>query len=340
MAEDSEEECISDSEEILIVSEELKEDSEKVLDEIPGEPEKKKRGRKPKLNKEPKVEDPLGKRKRGRTKKSVITDIKKFKDPNAPSDEKVVFSGSTTHSNLDNFEETQISFGRLNITLQSTPQISENELRKSFDIHFNIAENEKVPNVLSQDNLGSEFIIPRQDSSRDTGNGQGFGQGFEETPEPAMRTFKRQLKKVKKVYKVLPKFQDLEEWPKSSNILCWWCCHSFKNEPVPCPVSHDKIKNTFKAKGIFCSWSCSAAYSMERYKSVSFIYLLKQMISNDFEDIIVAPDRIVLESFGGYMSIEDFRKFGHDPIKKNQEIHISTEYLSYVNQDILETYTQ
>ena len=51
----------------------------------------------------------------------------------------------------------------------------------------------------------------------------------------------------------------------------------------------------------------------------------------------VAPPRYVLKSFGGHMSINEYRKSSH----KNRKIFLAeNRQMSYIDQDILEIYTE
>ena len=70
------------------------------------------------------------------------------------------------------------------------------------------------------------------------------------------------------------------EWPKSSSINCFWCCHTFKGAPCCLPT---KIKNdVFYVYGNFCSKECAAAYNFnsgdnsyniwERYTLLNHLY--------------------------------------------------------------------
>lgn len=94
--------------------------------------------------------------------------------------------------------------------------------------------------------------------------------------------------------------------------LCWWCCHSFEWSYYGLP---DKIyNNTIHIYGYFCSLNCALSYNFdkndnrvwERYSLINYIKNL--IIGYDSPDIIKAPPRETLKSFGGFMTIEEFRK--------------------------------
>jgi hypothetical protein len=101
-------------------------------------------------------------------------------------------------------------------------------------------------------------------------------------------------------------------WPTSTNIYCWWCCHSFNNTPCALPEYYKKDK--FYVSGVYCSFNCAASYNFskndeniwERYSLLNLMY--KKLYDQKFIKISLAPPRETLKIFGGYMNIEDFRE--------------------------------
>ena len=104
-------------------------------------------------------------------------------------------------------------------------------------------------------------------------------------------------------------------WPESTNIACWWCCHSFKN--VPCSLPEYYIKGKFYVDGCFCSFNCAAAYNFrlgdanvwERYSLLQHMH--KILLQTKITKIPLAPPVQSLTMFGGYLSIEEFRENFH-----------------------------
>ena len=104
------------------------------------------------------------------------------------------------------------------------------------------------------------------------------------------------------------------EWPKSTPIHCFWCCHPFENAPCALPV--DYRNGTFSVYGCFCSPECTAAYNFNdfqdtenRWERYSLLNLMvKKLYANLDSRIKLAPPRQTLEIFGGPMSIEQFRQ--------------------------------
>ena len=113
------------------------------------------------------------------------------------------------------------------------------------------------------------------------------------------------------------RLQALEEWPRSTSIACWWCCHTFDSTPVGIPESfaHDR----FMVIGCFCSFNCACAYNRRSNDSGIRAWekeaLLKLMMRHVFKEdgdfIKPAPAKEVLSTFGGTVDIMSYRKSFH-----------------------------
>jgi hypothetical protein len=96
-------------------------------------------------------------------------------------------------------------------------------------------------------------------------------------------------------------------------ICCWWCCHGIDSQILRLPYKHDAKTDRFSMMGQFCSWECMKSWNMNS-KNVKtseinqFITLLKKRMTGKISCTRQAPSRYVLESFGGTMNIEEFRK--------------------------------
>lgn len=92
---------------------------------------------------------------------------------------------------------------------------------------------------------------------------------------------------------------------------CWWCKNSFNMPPVQLP--EDYYNETFFCIGHFCSFSCMKSYNLDMndsllWKRESLINFLYYMTYSEYKEIIPAPHWIILEEFGGNLSIEQFRE--------------------------------
>ncbi len=107
----------------------------------------------------------------------------------------------------------------------------------------------------------------------------------------------------------------------NENTKCWWCKHCFNTPNLSLPEYLHL--DTFYCTGNFCSWECVKAYNIDLndnfvWKRESLIDLMYQNTYGVFKNINPAPSWLILEDFGGYLSIDAFRE--------NFEA-VTTEYL-------------
>tara|TARA_Y100000991_G_scaffold179527_1_gene142017 strand:+ start:2072 stop:3520 length:1449 start_codon:yes stop_codon:yes gene_type:complete len=119
-----------------------------------------------------------------------------------------------------------------------------------------------------------------------------------------------------KVQKCLVQMEQMNKhcnWPSSTSIYCWWCCHPFNGPPcaLPCNIKD----NVFSVLGIFCSPECAAAYNFndtssgtdlwERYSLLNLLY--RKVYTDNNIKIKLAPPKECLKIFGGNLTIKEFR---------------------------------
>jgi hypothetical protein len=93
--------------------------------------------------------------------------------------------------------------------------------------------------------------------------------------------------------------------------LCWNCCHPFNNyvHGIPMKYAH----GIFYVYGDFCSLECGCRYAHDNLRDYNFqeIFSLINLYSNILldkkEKIEMAPNRILLNTFGGNLTIEEYR---------------------------------
>jgi len=123
-----------------------------------------------------------------------------------------------------------------------------------------------------------------------------------------------------------PVFRSVEQWPKSTNILCWACTNEFPTRPYFIP---ERIKNhkdggiEMITHGIFCSASCAVRYLNTEFGEVGSVssnklskwdaYYGVRMLHRIFtgkqvEKIAPSPPRTLMKQFGGDMSKAQFRE--------------------------------
>lgn len=94
------------------------------------------------------------------------------------------------------------------------------------------------------------------------------------------------------------------------SMLCFHCCHPYETQDLSLPVNYNN--NMFETIGHFCSWECMKAYVIYskddiKFNKFSLITMMRQHMQL-FDPVKEAPHRECLSSFGGNMSIEEFRK--------------------------------
>jgi len=102
---------------------------------------------------------------------------------------------------------------------------------------------------------------------------------------------------------------------------CWWCCHPFEGDSLHWPYRFKS--NVFSTTGHFCSWTCMKAYAFSKGRSdtYEFILLMRKRIEGSIGDVIKrAPPKECLITFGGTMTIEEFRT-----LKKPISVYIPNE---------------
>jgi hypothetical protein len=91
---------------------------------------------------------------------------------------------------------------------------------------------------------------------------------------------------------------------------CLWCKHSFDTPPIELP--EDYFNGTFYCMGNFCSWNCAKSFNIDindssTWKRESLLNLMFYKTYGEFNEITQAPSWLMLEDYGGLLSIQDFR---------------------------------
>ena len=120
-----------------------------------------------------------------------------------------------------------------------------------------------------------------------------------------------------KVVELLKDFEEKNknnEWPQSTSIHCYWCCHKFDTPPFGIPVKYTGGK--FQVYGCFCSLECAGAYNFdakdgghdEIWERNNLINFIAKKIGYK-KNVKPAPSRLALNMFGGHLAINDFREY-------------------------------
>ena len=128
----------------------------------------------------------------------------------------------------------------------------------------------------------------------------------------------------------------VSEWPTTTSISCYWCCHQFNNAPYGIPVKF--YNGHFHVYGCFCSLECAMAYNFdsnegvdEKWERHNLLNLLARSLEIN-ERIKPAPSKLALKMFGGYMDIEEFRAF----CKSSKTVNINFPPMMALTQQVEE----
>ena len=150
----------------------------------------------------------------------------------------------------------------------------------------------------------------------------------------------KQTKQVHLLHSVCITTQN-NEWMRKTDISCFWDCHSFNHTPWGIPIKYDYHSGIFTLFGIFCSPNCALAYLLQDennttalWEKVSLLNLLHYKIYETDENIVPAPDKICLKTFGGPLKIEQYRCL---TLKNNKNYCVNFPPCSMVSPVLEET---
>jgi hypothetical protein len=316
---------------------------------------KKRRGRKPKE----KVEDQPKKR-RGRKRKcemniGLYENISGFSENSIDTDGKLVQFTNPLNNNKSQCDV--ISFGVLNIqrrdivpVINNVPVIKNTEENKNGKCRIDLTkildheiieptENKDIVQKKNKD-ISDFFGIKRNGSAVKQDEPDEPYEDIKSIPTSGLWGMVKDPKARKKINDTDPSIYFLHhlrgkktELPTKTDTLCWWCCHKFDTVVRYAPTDYDEIKDRFIVTGMFCTWNCVKAYlsheNIYRTGQSIFATFIRKMYGKDVS-INAAPPRQTLKSFGGTLSIEEFRnKFPNTSweIRTNKML-ISDHYLS------------
>lgn len=133
---------------------------------------------------------------------------------------------------------------------------------------------------------------------------------------------------------------------KNNDIVCYYCTESFTNDPCFIPDKYDKASKTYYVFGNFCSYSCASKYNIDLgdYNLWNRNSLLTSMFRDsaklsgisDYCSLLIpnCPPKESLIKFGGYMTIEEFRRQSLNGDRQYQYIHPGMEIKKSYIEDI------
>jgi hypothetical protein len=106
--------------------------------------------------------------------------------------------------------------------------------------------------------------------------------------------------------------QSINKLPMKSEVACFWCAHTFTNQP--CVLPEREEAGTYRVYGNFCCPECAVSYLLEetldsttRWERMALLNRIYGPASKHMR-IFPAPSRSSLKLFGGPMTIEAYRK--------------------------------
>ena len=100
-------------------------------------------------------------------------------------------------------------------------------------------------------------------------------------------------------------------WPRATNVRCWWCTYPFDGTPCSIPYKYDD--DEFSVFGCFCSFECAMAYIVnvvkdKKWEKAGFLHMMYRAIHGKDDMINPAPPKEVLVDYGGKLTIEKYRE--------------------------------
>lgn len=273
----------------------------------PIEKEKKKRGRKPKPKSEVVIKE---KKKRGRKPKiKVITEdeLNKFVLPSKrgrkPKDKVGIFDKNL---NLDSISNCIL---HLPIPLNKLEEIDNNTHNEinPYDPFLITNDIETTPTLSTNNCIYSNVTYTDNESENTT-------ETVDENTNEDMNNYSNVIKNIynKETVKDTNIYNDnyikRYQVTHNTNVKCNWCLYECNNEIFKLP--YILKQNEINYYGNFCCPECAAAFNFnelndeyiwERYSLLNYLY------NKSDEKLSIAPSRLVLDIFGGPLTIDEYR---------------------------------
>ena len=200
--------------------------------------------------------------------------------------------------------------------------ISEKEMSQQDDL---LKYNPKIPDPqgLEESNIDNFQKIPqRKQKNQETTNIKEFN----DLVQKKNNKIEEELQRHNQLYREV-KMDQMIQWidlvnskafmqqKQMINIPCYWCLEKFNNISWPLVVGRNKY-GKFKVRGHHCSPNCALANGMDSREisetiPVSNLYSWMQAfvykVTGNYDTIRPSPPRMMLEKFGGSMTLKQFR---------------------------------
>lgn len=114
-------------------------------------------------------------------------------------------------------------------------------------------------------------------------------------------------------------------YKKGTHLACIWCTEAFDTIPIPMAYSYSRSKEVFTVGGQYCSFQCMIAKAMQERRKPICAHMMKSVYKIPFaaqEFYRPAPDPMLLDKFGGPMTIDEFRGTLEIPNIKHRKIQL------------------
>lgn len=296
---------------------------------------KKKRGRKPKSEKKNEVKVDQPKKKRGRKRKcelninkdsdkisgfmknsdTIDTKDNKIQITDQPKDrndtecENINFGGGIV---IKKYKADEPDIGKLHHNLLSGPS-DLNKCNIDLDLIVDDSDDDDIKEMTKNTKKMSIMDIVSNKNENEPKHKTTRFITSKNSQQLQQQTI---LKKKQNVTIMSTYGKDISEWPKTTSIYCWWCCHPFDGPPAFIPTKYDSHNKRFAVTGNFCSWNCAKTFI---FNDRDFVH---QHTSQYFTSMLIAlkepyiiknaPPRQALKCFGGSLSIKEFRENSQD----------------------------
>lgn len=185
------------------------------------------------------------------------------------------------------------------------------------------------PETVNFDSINMKYDLNRSDSTHTLNDSSGIAKSGLIDSKSIKNLAKINLSSQisgkwinRRVDDILPAFKDEENWPQQSPYACWNCAEHFEGPPIGIPdhiegqidaMNMDNMK--FYLYGNFCNFSCAARYLFDTIKDstiwdkYSMLNVLHSRVHclDKISKVTLAPERILLKKFGGYLTVEAYR---------------------------------
>lgn len=190
-----------------------------------------------------------------------------------------------------------VNFSNYPIQYDPNPPVQPEPYEPGFDNYFS-NQNELLSLQLQaklEENQGEKKKEQVKSSVKNEGEGE---------PLPCFTT-----------YDLMVQYRDTQtatQLPMKTEIACYWCAHTFQNQP--CVLPEREEGGTYRVYGNFCCPECAVSYLLEesldsttRWERMALLNRIYGPASKHVR-IFPAPSRSSLKLFGGPMTIEAYRK--------------------------------